>query len=195
MTHVEACVSYRSSYGCLPLDCWYLIGKRCSVTARCKIAATCTKLKTLFFRHFDLKHCLLCIENSDPEVGLNRASKNGDRKLVDFFISHGALDYWDTGLYWAAAGGHRDLVDFFILKGAVDWNIALYGAAIGGHRNLIDLFISKGASYWSWGIAGAALCTDDTVRPDLVDFFISKGETLPPLVEDEEDINLNDLVW
>lgn len=120
------------------------------------------------------------------EEGLKWASKHGDRKLVDFFISHGALD-WEDGMYYAAEGGHRSLVDFFILKGAVDWNLALYGAAIGGHRNLIDLFISKGAYYWSWGVSGATQCTDDTVRQDLVAFFISKGETLPPLIDDDQD--------
>lgn len=169
----------------LPKDCWELIGKRCSFTTQFKIAATCIKLRDMFFKHFALEKWLTFIkhyEYDDNNNGLVGATLVGHRKFVEFFISNGASD-WDGGLRAAARSGCRDLVDLFISNGATQLNWGLMGAAEGGHRDLVDLFISKHESgdyviNWDWGVQGAV----KGGHRDLLNFFIEKCKSDGTLV-------------
>lgn len=132
-------------YGPLPRDCWELTGKRCTLTSKMKIAATCTKLRDQYFQHFALEKWLYYMKPRRYNIyneGLRRAAAAGERQLVDFFISKGAC-YWNWALGGAAIGGHRDLVDFFISKGATLFESALQRAKAAGHQDLIDFFKSK----------------------------------------------------
>lgn len=130
--------------GILSKDCWVVLGTHCDFMSKLMIASTCSKLRNTFFQHFDLNKWLTFVKgaNCDCNIGLENASEDGRRDLVDFFISKGA-DFWDRALYYASLGGHRDLVNFFISKGANDWNLAVYYALKGGHHDLIEIFTAR----------------------------------------------------
>ena len=82
------------------------------------------------------------------------AAKNGEKDLVDFFISEGADDF-SEGMKSAALGGHLELVKYFISKALeegdgeewdeYDWNKGLFAADRGRHKDIIDFFRMKGA--------------------------------------------------
>jgi hypothetical protein len=109
------------------------------------------------------------INHESSDRCLYKASKQGHKDLVQFFIDKGAND-WNWALSGASLGGHKDLVEFFINKGANDWNMALYAASIGGHKDLVQLFIDKGANDWKWALCYAKLGG----HRDLVEFFNQK---------------------
>lgn len=171
-------IDFQMNYGSLSRDCWFLVGNRCTITAKFKIAATCRRLKTFFERIYDLRVWLDAIQREMWRDGLVYAAKEGHRDLVNFFIEKGA-NHWNTSFKNAAIGGHRDLVEFFIEKLKKDgipiyWNQGLESAALGGHRDLVDFFIGKynicGGDHISWvrGLKGAA----QGGHRDLVNFFI-----------------------
>jgi len=93
-------------------------------------------------------HYLKCL-TQDPNNGLERAAKDGDVDLIEFFIAKGA-NAWQRGMYGAAVGGHKDLVDFFIDTSWSEhtsmhqvWEYGMWHAALGGHKDLVDFFIDK----------------------------------------------------
>lgn len=212
-------------YGCLPKDCWSLIGDRCSLSLQFKIASTCTKLKTLYFRQYSLHMWLKIIVNEEWTTGLIKAAAKNRLDLIDYFTAKYLKDEAENGdddhlsnsglihrccLIGAIRGGHHELIQYFISTHISGWywilqaaaqsnrpdlvdiciekishsmtdlNYGLSGAAKGGHRGLIDFFVSKCNEFgvnidWTWGLLSAVKCTDDTVRRDLVDYFIENG--------------------
>ncbi len=114
---------------------------------------------------------------SDWFNGMKSAVKQGNRKLVDFFIEKAESEgeewdrkEWNTGLFWSSQGGHLDLMKLFIEKGADQLNSVLYAAAVGGHRNAIDYLISQGANRWDEGLRGAKKSRNE----ELIAFFGNK---------------------
>lgn len=87
--------------------------------------------------------------------GLRLAAGIGDRKLVDYFISRGAIDL-NWALRKAASGGHKDLVIYLIEKGATDLDGALPGAAYKGNTDIIRYLLSRGATDLSIALYYAA---------------------------------------
>ena len=100
--------------------------------------------------HYRMEESYLTIlskSSSDPNMGLEKAAKNGRMDLVLHFISKGA-NYWDAGMRGAAKGSHMDLVEYFVSQGANDWNWGMCWAAKGGHMDIVKYFDSKGANDW-----------------------------------------------
>lgn len=69
--------------------------------------------------------------------------------LRELFVVNSRLLTWNDGMRAAALDGQRDLVEFFISKGADDWNWGMSGATYGRQIALINFFISKGANDWN----------------------------------------------
>lgn len=172
------------AYGLLPRDLWSLVGNRCNLSSKFKIAATCTKLQTYFNASYDLNKWTTTINDSylNPCSGVQKAAKYNYGDLVGYILYKypmASCNYlMNNGLYGAAQGGHLGLVYFFISKGAENWNHALACAAKGGHRNLVDFFLLKGSGHSYFFTFDAPLeYAAKAGHKDLVDLFISKGAT------------------
>lgn len=166
------------TYRCLPKDCWQIIGKRCTLSTQFKIAATCSKLRTLYYKEHNLEKWQTLIDQ-EYTGSLEEAAQYKHWDLINYIIykctNAGRLVSWNSGLIGAIKCtddiARRDMVDYFIEKGAAPWEWGLRVAARYGHRDLIDLFISKGAHHWDNALYGAAR----NGRRDLVDYIISKS--------------------
>lgn len=103
--------------GVLSKDCFIIVGTHCDFVTKIMLASTCLKLRSSFYQCFNLNEWLPFVRNMNWDKGLQYASKNDHRDLVEFFISKGA-DNWAWALRGASKCGHRDLVDFYISLGA-----------------------------------------------------------------------------
>ena len=110
------------------------------------------------------------------------AVKDGQKDLINFFISRGAKN-WDLALEGAALRGDIELINYFIAKGANEWGIALVAAASEGHFNLVKFFLSKGVRLEE--LADAINYAEN--YPEIVTYLQSKYDQVAKLVNYNED--------
>jgi hypothetical protein len=83
-----------------------------------------------------------------PDLGLIYTVLNGNKKLIDYFISKGANDF-NEAAYEASYTGNIDLLKFFLFiipkTKIVNLNRLLFAAIEGGHIEIVDYLISRGA--------------------------------------------------
>lgn len=115
----------------------------------------------------------LSMSKGNIDYAMLNAAYEGNKNLVEYFISKGAKDF-DEGLKAAAEGGHINLVDYFLNKGAITKHVGLDIAARNGDKNLIEFLLSKGAGRGSGGFSHAFYAAIQGNHLDLVKFFAEK---------------------
>lgn len=88
--------------------------------------------------------------------------------------------FLNKGLYVAAMNGNKELVDYFISKGAQDVDTALYNAVRANTSEMVHYLMSLGSNNPYMGIMGAVDSLEKENQKKWIDFFISRGN-LPNL--------------
>lgn len=89
-------------------------------------------------------------EDFDTVLKLKKRSWKDFSLLLIKYLDLAQGDY-NKAMFLATKDGNKDLVDYFITQGANEWNEALLNAALGGHKDLVDFFISKASEFWEEG--------------------------------------------
>lgn len=151
----------------------------------------------------DLIYNLDEINDHFLNVRLLRASRKGDRELINFYLKRGASPIFVTigalegnrldlfhefnkiqelsandGLEYSARGGNKEMMNLYIRKGAHNYEDALYSAALAGRKDIINFLIQKGASDWQRGLHAAT----EGGHKELIDFFFQKEPRLQNLL-------------